>query len=382
MLPDLSPTRRNWLLAALGLLLIYFAWQVRAVLNPLIAAYFFAYVLHPSVLRLQGRGWSRKRSVNTIFVIAALLWCGVTVGLGLQATHFSREVASPEWRERQEAKLDAFLVKNEESVTWVLETLGAPLEEGEELESRVVVAELQQQLTRPRATDSLEEQGLFVLGEPLRSIFGGVLTFFSFIILLPIYTYFLLFELERIHRFVQRYIPKRERERVSRVGGQIGEVIGNFFRGRLLVCLVKGALVGLGLALFGVKYALLLGVSAGLLSLIPFVGPFVAFVAGFVLALQQPAAPGEEELDLFGVLWRTALVYGLAEVLEGYYLTPKILGESLGLHPVVVLLSIFAGGAAFGMFGVLLALPVTAALVILFREFVLPPLARFADEGG
>ena len=106
------------------------------------------------------------------------------------------------------------------------------------------------------------------------------------------------------------------------------------------------------------------------------VGPFVA---GFLLALQQPDGAGTADLALLGALWRTGLVYGLAELLEGYYLTPKILGESLGLHPVVVLVSIFAGGAAFGMFGILLALPVCASLVILLRVFVLPPLARFAD---
>jgi predicted PurR-regulated permease PerM len=87
LLPDISPTRRNWLLALLGLSLAYFAWQIRAVLNPLIAAYFFAFVLHPLVLRLQRHGWSRKRAVNTIFVSAALLWCGVTFGIGLQATN-------------------------------------------------------------------------------------------------------------------------------------------------------------------------------------------------------------------------------------------------------------------------------------------------------
>jgi predicted PurR-regulated permease PerM len=120
--------------------------------------------------------------------------------------------------------------------------------------------------------------------------------------------------------------------------------------------------------------------GAGALSLIPFAGPVISFFAAFILALQQPASASKEGLDLLAALWRTGLVFGLAEVFEGYYLTPKILGESLGLHPVVVLVSIFAGGAAFGMFGILLALPVTAALVILFRVFVLPAMERLADE--
>ena len=377
MLTKLSPTRRNWILAGLGVLAAYFAWQIRAVLNPLIAAYFLAYVLHPLVLRLQGRGWSRARSVNTIFLIAALSWTGVSLGIGAQATHLGQELTTPQWRERQIEKVDLFLEKNQDLVVWVFDSFGAPLAEGEVPDSRAVFEELQAQLAeRSTGTGPVG----FSLWERAKRVFGGLVTLLSFIVLLPIYTYFLLFELEHIHAFVRRYLPKRERERISVVSGQIGEVIGNFFRGRLTVCLIKGAVISVGLALSGVDYALLLGMGAGCLALVPFFGPFLAFLAAFLLALQQPASAGGEELTLFGALWRTGLVFGLAELFEGYYLTPKILGESLGLHPVVVLVSVFAGGAAFGMYGVLLALPVTAALVILFREFVLPALAKFADE--
>lgn len=380
----MSPTRRNWMLGILGVLLAWFAWYIRAVLNPLIAAYFMAYVLHPLVLRLQRFGWTRLRSVNTIFVGAALLWILVSLGIGLQAVQFSREVASEEWRERQVVKIDQFLEENRAAVRWSLEAAGVELDDEEEIPSAAgIFPSLGEALAeRHKEASQGKESILSPFGLPLRSIFGSVLAFVSFIVLLPIYTYFLLFELERIHAFIRRYLPKRERERVARVGGQIGEVIGAFFRGRLTVCLIKGAIISAGLAVFGVKYALLLGMSAGFMALIPFAGPMLAFIAGFTLALQQPASATHVELDLFGALWRTGLVYGLAEVFEGYYLVPKILGDSLGLHPVVVLVSIFAGAAAFGMFGALLALPVTSALVILFREFVLPPLARFADEDG
>ena len=82
------------------------------------------------------------------------------------------------------------------------------------------------------------------------------------------------------------------------------------------------------------------------------------------------------------MLIRTVSVFGVAEMLEGYVLVPKVLGESLGLHPVVVLASVFVGGAALGMFGFLIALPLTAVLVILAKEFVLPAMAAFADEDG
>jgi predicted PurR-regulated permease PerM len=89
---------------------------------------------------------------------------------------------------------------------------------------------------------------------------------------------------------------------------------------------------------------------------------------------------GIVEHGVLGSLVRTGIVFGLGELLEGYVLIPKVLGDSLGLHPLVVLFAILAGGAALGMFGILIALPLTASLVILAREFLLPALQQFADE--
>lgn len=206
----------------------------------------------------------------------------------------------------------------------------------------------------------------------LVAFFGSIASLVALLLLLPIYGYFLLFELERIHRFVRRHIPKDERERVTRIGTQIGGVIANFFRGRLLICVLKGSVITLGLALGGAPYALFFGVMAGLMSLVPFVGPTLTFVCAMLFGLQ--------ELSFVSALLWIGGTFLLGEILEGYVFIPKILGDSLGLHPVVVLVSIFAGGAALGMFGFLIAIPLTAALVILARELLLPALRQFADE--
>jgi predicted PurR-regulated permease PerM len=206
----------------------------------------------------------------------------------------------------------------------------------------------------------------------LVNFFGSIASLVALLLLLPIYGYFLLFELERIHRFVRRHIPKGERERVTRIGTQIGGVIANFFRGRLLICVLKGTVITLGLTLGGAPYALFFGVMAGLMSLVPFVGPTLTFVCAMLFGLQ--------DLSFVSALLWIGGTFLLGEILEGYVFIPKILGDSLGLHPVVVLVSIFAGGAALGMFGFLIAIPLTAALVILARELLLPALRQFADE--
>lgn len=206
----------------------------------------------------------------------------------------------------------------------------------------------------------------------LVNFFGSIVSLAGLVLLLPIYGYFLLFELERIHRFVRRHVPKGERERITRIGTQIGEVIANFFRGRLLICVLKGSVITIGLALVGGPYPVFFGVMAGLMSLVPFVGPTLTFVLAMVFGLQ--------ELSLVSALVRIGGVFLLGEFLEGYVFIPKILGDSLGLHPVVVLVSIFAGGASLGMFGFLIAIPLMAALVIVARELLLPALRQFADE--
>ena len=228
-------------------------------------------------------------------------------------------------------------------------------------------------------------EGATVVWPYLRSFFGSMASLVTLLLLLPVYAYFLLFELDRIHGFIRRYLPRAERERFSRIGVQVGEVLANFFRGRLLVCILKGATLAVGLALVQVPYAVFLGVGSGFLSLVPFVGPLVGFGAAFLLAAFPPAAAvglgGGPEMGAMAIaLARTGGVFLAAELLEGYVYLPRVLGDSLGLHPVVILASIFIGGAALGMFGFLIALPLTAALVIVARELVLPALAEFADE--
>lgn len=208
----------------------------------------------------------------------------------------------------------------------------------------------------------------------LRRVFGSLLSFLGYVLLVPVYTWFLLFELERISGFVRRYIPRGERPRFSRIGSQITEMLGNFFRGRMLVCLLKGLVLAVVLALAGFPYSLLVGVVGGLLSLVPFVGPFVGYLLAFLLGLL--------EFSLGECLVRLAIVYTIGEMMEGYVLLPRVLGDSMGLHPIVVIASLMVFGAAFGMFGMLLALPLTSAAVILARELVLPALADLADGDG
>lgn len=396
MLERLSPTKRNLALAALGLLVVWFSWTVRTVLNPVILGYLLAFVLNPMVQALERRGWGRRAAANLIFL--AFFVGASLIGLVVfwQARALVRDVSESDFLqrawERVEEEAGSFLGREEDvEADAEGDVVGEPSEEEvastpEKKEAALmarILRELQKEETQQRAI-----AGATAVWPYVSSFFGSVVALITLLILLPVYAYFLLFELDRIHSFVYRYIPRREKERFARIGRQVGEVLAHFFRGRLLICVLKGAVITVGLLIVQVPYAVFLGMGSGFLALIPFVGPLIGFVAAFLMAAFPPGTGGVVESEAAAwvpIAWaaaRTGAVFVIGELLEGYVFLPKVLGDSLGLHPVVVLASVFIGGAALGMFGFLIAIPLTAALVILGREMVLPALADFADEEG
>ncbi len=388
MLDRLTPIWRRAALATLAFVVLWFCWSVRAVLNPLILGYLLAFVLHPLVLKLERRGWKRKRAVNFIFGAFAALLMAIGLVVFFQGRGLARELASEQGLgAKVTQRVDQAIEKYRPQIQWLVEHLpheknsdGTTPVPPEDLSAAYLSKRFQEwwkeYFTPERSAEagSVTSSALGAGFGVVKGVFGSVMEFLGLLVLLPIYTWFLLFELERIHSFIARYLPRRDRERIVRIGGQVGEVLANFFRGRLLVCLIKGGILALGLWIAGVDFALLLGLGTGFLSLVPFVGSFV----GFVLALLV----GLLEYEVVTALWHVGLVFFAAEMIENYLLLPRILGESLGLHPVVVIFALMAGASAMGMFGLLIALPLTATIVILCREFLLPVLADIADKDG
>lgn len=399
MIAGWSTTRRNLALAAALVAVLWFAWTVRAALNPLLLGLLFAYILHPMVLRLEKRGWKRKGAVNVIFGSFGLVAVLLALALVLQARGLWRDVSQEGGSiDRLQRQLGEIVAATEERAIELgldLQALqGVPADGPARPAAGVTPGEA---AAEPDASDKplprgfekgslLEEffqrarrwafsaDGADAAGGvwgTLSSAFGSLLTLLTLLFLVPLYTWFLLFELERISSFVRSYIPASQREQWARIGAQMAEMLGAFFRGRLLVCLLKGLILTISMAVLGVPYALLAGMLGGFLSLIPVVGPGVGYLLAFLLALLA-----HEPLD---ATWRIGVVFALGEALETYVLIPRVLGERLGLPTVVVLASLTIFGAALGMFGLLLALPLTAASVILAKELLLPALKEWAE---
>jgi predicted PurR-regulated permease PerM len=380
MLERLSRTRRNLVLLALAVLTAWFAWSVRGVLNPLLGGYLLAYILLPLVAAVEQRGHSRRAAVNLIFVagfvLASLVLAGVAWQLRVLALDLvanAKEMASAApgegtpLHESLQRRADEFAATLND---WGLEVepWQVPDLEGLRVQAKRFLERYGEELGR----GSLALAGS-VLAYLVRFV-GGAFSVLGLFLLVPLYTYYFLFVIGDVHAAVRRYLPREERARLERVFERIGVVIASFFRGRLSVAFAKGLLLALGLTAFGIPYGFLIGMVSGALSIVPFVGAFT----GFVLAL----AVGLLEHGVIGSVWRNGLVFAAGEGIEGYVLVPKILGDRLGLHPLVVFFALLAGGSALGVLGLLVALPLMATLVILFQEFVAPALKQFAEETG
>lgn len=395
MIDRMSPLARNIALGVLVLFLGWFLYEVRSVVNPLILGYLTAFILHPLVLWLERRGWKRRTAVNVIFATFAVGVASTCVLLWFQGRALGREFTREDgFGQKIETRVEQALHDYSSEIDWVLQFFpdvgeglrGATQPQGaaqgaqQKLSAGQLAAGLRSWWDAWFSEEKMSQTGALGLKAAggavlfVQKLFGSLFDFLVLVGLLPIYTYFLLFELERIHRFVAKYLPRADRERLVRIGSQIGEVLSTFFRGRLLVAAAKGTFLAVGLWLAGVDFALLIGFGSGAISLIPFVGA----LAGFTLAMLV----GFLEYSLVEAALRAGIVFVAAEAVENYFLIPRIIGDKLGLHTVVVIFALMAGGAAMGMFGLLIALPLAATLVILAREFLLPMLEKFAEESA
>jgi len=191
---------------------------------------------------------------------------------------------------------------------------------------------------------------------------GGmaVIAFAVNIVLIPIVMFYLLQEWPRIIRALQSVIPRPMLPRTTRIVGDIHSVMSEFLRGQLSVMLLLAVFYSIGLWLAGLTFALPVGVITGLLAFIPFVG----FGGGLILAIFAALLQGEGWTPLIGV----AVVFGIGQLLESYILTPYLVGERIGLHPLAVIFSLMAFGQLFGFVGMLVALPASAAILVGLRE--------------
>ena len=177
--------------------------------------------------------------------------------------------------------------------------------------------------------------------------------------LIPILTFYLLRDWDSILVHVGALVPESQRETVFHLARETDDVLSAFLRGQILVMAALAVIYSVGLGLVGLKFAIAIGVVSGLVSFVPYLG----FVFGIALAGLTVALEPNPLWQLVGVV----ITFTLAQFIEGSILTPKLVGDRIGLHPVIIIFAVVAGGQLFGFFGILLALPAAAVLSVVVR---------------
>ncbi len=231
-----------------------------------------------------------------------------------------------------------------------------------------LIAQVRANLTESQLEQLQEFGGNFAgdiagwVGTVLKGMVGGgavLLQVLSLAVIMPVVAFYLLRDWDRIVAHLNDLLPRGAADTIREQVREIDNRLSGFLRGQALVCLILGTIYAVGLTAVGLDFGLLVGMGAGLISFIPYFGTAVGLVTGLGLALAQFS----DWLPIALV----AGVFALGQVLEGYVLTPKLVGERIGLHPVWVLFALMAGGVLFGFTGILLAVPAAAAIGVVVR---------------
>lgn len=325
-------------IAAAALLLL---WLLAPVLMPFLVAAVLAYALHPAVEALARRRVPRMVAVGLVEAGAILALLGLLL---LMVPILSKEL--PLLRE-QIPMLAARL--NETLAPWLAEygiDLKLDIASIKAFVLKYLDANLEDWLAT--ALSSARIGGSFVL-----AIAGNA-------VLVPVVLFYLLMDWPRVVDRARQAVPPRFRPAVEGFVAECDAVLGQYLRGQLLVMALLAIYYSVGLALFGFDLAVPIGVFTGLAMFIPYLG----FGLGLVLALLA----GVLEFQSLYALVSVAVVYGSGQVVESLFLTPRLVGERIGMHPIMVIFALLAFGHLFGFIGVLVALPVSALLVVAVRR--------------
>lgn len=331
----------KWQLAALALALGLVLWLLGPVLTPFVVAALLAYVGDPLVDRLERLRLSRTGAVAIVFVMMTLALVGVLL---LLVPMLERQISTfidqfPRYREWFTGTV----------LPWVNERTGMEFEGLDIGYVYGVIKDHWQQAGGVAASlwGGISKSGMVIIGWAIN------------LALIPVVAFYLLRDWDVLVEKVRLLIPRPVEPVVTRLVRESDSVLAGFLRGQLSVMLALGLVYWLGLWMVGIDLALLIGLIAGLVSFIPYLGAITGIGIGLIAALVQYG-------DWAHVIM-VAVVFGVGQILESVAFTPWLVGDRIGMHPVAVIFAVMAGGQLFGFVGVLVALPVAAVVMVLLR---------------
>ncbi|MHC6224457.1 AI-2E family transporter [Pseudomonas sp. X10] len=334
---------RRWAWLGIALLIAVLLYFLHGILSPFLVGILLAYLADPLVDRLERMGLSRTWGVVVVFTLFTLIFLALLLvlipmlakqllrlyELTPQMLDWLQHVALP-WVQGRLGLADGFWKFDK-----IKEAIGAHMGQTTDIVGIVL----------SQATAS----SLALIG------------WLANLVLIPVVGFYLLRDWDLMMAKLRSLLPRQREPQVMQLAGECHEVLGAFVRGQLLVMLALGVIYAAGLMLVGLELGLLIGVLAGLAAIVPYMGFIIGIGAAIIAGLFQFGG------DLYPMLGIVA-VFLVGQALEGMVLTPLLVGDRIGLHPVAVIFAILAGGELFGFTGVLLALPVAAVIMVLLRH--------------
>ena len=329
---------RFWLLAIAGFCGVL--WVLSGVLTPFVLALAIAYFLNPVVSWICKFG--APRSLGALIVLFTFIAIVTTATLLLaplvQAQIVELISSLPTYVEKLQSELWP-------RIKDVLEHVPA-----------VDMAKLQDNFSQ-HTNDVMK-----FFGRVLSQVVSGSMAIFDILALLlltPVVAFYLMRDWPKMLAKVDSYLPVRHAPTIRRELQNIDQMIAGFIRGQALVSLALATFYSIGLSLAGLKYGMVIGLCSGILNFIPIVGTLIGIITSLTMAFIQ--------FDTLGQIAMIAVVFAAAQVLDGYFLTPKLVGDRVGLHPVWIIFAVLAGGKLLGLLGVVIAVPFAGTIAILIR---------------
>lgn len=333
-----SDQRQTLLWLSIGVVFLLLLWLLTPVLTPFVAAIVIGYVLNPGV------DWMEKRRIPRVLgVLLAIVALGLVIAALVLVVLPVVSDQLPLLRDR----IPVLLAKIEAAIGPWLRQMGA----GGRLDFAALQKAVATKLTAGDAASSAILTWLRIGGSALM---GWAATLF----LIPIVLFYLLLDWHRVVARLGETVPRRWSTDVNGMASEADRLLAQYLRGQLLVMFLLAAYYSAGLAIAGFDIALPVGILTGLLVFIPYIGFGLGLVLAIFAALLQ--------FDGWYGLVAVAVVYGLGQFIESFYLTPRLVGERIGLHPLTVIFALLAFGQLFGFVGILLALPASAILSVVF----------------
>ncbi len=358
----------KWLSGLIGVLLIlWLLYRVHGILLPFVLGGVIAYLLNPGIAGLERRGWPRSRAVALVFCAFLAIFAGAIVLLIPVVANQANDLVS---------NYDRYLVSGEKmmvSLERSLEVRGADI--------GILPEDVRGFFTNVRDSVAKWARGIV---SSIPGVLNRSIALLSLLVITPIVTYWVLRDYQRLGRKILRALPEPRRTALVELLGEVNKLVGSYLLGMAIMVVVVGIYASIVLAIAQVKFGILLGIATGILYLIPYIGYPTAMVS---VALTM-AVTNQGFVPILVVM---ALLL-TCNMVADYILTPRIVGNRVGLHPLVLIFALLAGGTLLGVLGMVLAVPTAGAIKVVLLRFwpelftaeqcVTTPLATELVAGG